>query len=223
MKINRTRRISAIILLFASMATVSVLAGDSSYSTADDPLVSLSYIEEVLKPQLIEQIREELRAEMGMSGTVDLTQVNEKLASLQAALDALGEKNSAQDEKIEQLLADITSLNNENATKDEKINQLLAEISRLDGENAEQNEKIEALENALDELLGDYGIVFLKSGEKIVANGLTQLIIAQGGASSYGDELIKNRPYILYASECVIEFSEDSCVLIRGEYGVEHN
>ncbi len=55
--------VSAVLLIFL-VTGVAVFAA-SDYSSADDPLVTLSYVNDVLIPQLKSEIKAELKAELG--------------------------------------------------------------------------------------------------------------------------------------------------------------
>ncbi len=59
---KKIAKISAVLLILATVLSVCVSA-DSVYSTKDDPLVSLSYVEDVLAPQIVEQVMEKVEAE----------------------------------------------------------------------------------------------------------------------------------------------------------------
>lgn len=58
--------------LLSFLAVVAVLtlfvSADSSYSTAEDPLVSLSYVNNVLKPQIIKDVLNEVKSLYPNSG-----------------------------------------------------------------------------------------------------------------------------------------------------------
>lgn len=59
------------------MLTLFVSA-DSSYSTADDPLVSLSYVNNVLKPQIISEVLNEVKSlypNVGTQSTYTLVEI----------------------------------------------------------------------------------------------------------------------------------------------------
>lgn len=191
MKSSNLRRIPIVFLSLVLAISLSVFATDSKYGTADDPLISLSYVNEVLKPQLIAEVRAQMQSEID-----------------KAVADAL---ENAIDKSNEELL--------------NKISDMEAIIEALKAENTEQsgrldaiNERVDAMEKALDELLGEYGMIFLKKGDKIVSNGITQLIIASGGAESGGDSLENAREYLFVSAGEAITAQKDSYVLLRGNY-----
>ena len=59
---NRTSKLAIAILVLLTALTVCVSA-DGTYSTHDDPLVSLSYVNNVLGPQIMEQVLAKIDAE----------------------------------------------------------------------------------------------------------------------------------------------------------------
>ena len=71
--------------LLSFLAVVAVLtlfvSADSSYSTAEDPLVSLSYVNNVLKPQIIKDVLNEVKSLYPNSGA----QTTYKLVELKRA------------------------------------------------------------------------------------------------------------------------------------------
>ena len=61
----RMNRISKLAVAFSLLLTVLTLcvAADSAYSSVDDPLVSLSYVNDILAPEIVDRVMEKVEAE----------------------------------------------------------------------------------------------------------------------------------------------------------------
>lgn len=64
MKFFNFKKIAILLAILALTLTVSAAGTNNSYDSANDPLVSLSYVEQVLKPQIIEDAKEEIIANL---------------------------------------------------------------------------------------------------------------------------------------------------------------
>ncbi len=59
---NRLSKLSTVFVLLLAALTICVSA-DGVYSSKDDPLVSLSYVNDVLAPEIVAQVMEKVEAE----------------------------------------------------------------------------------------------------------------------------------------------------------------
>lgn len=70
---KRIKKSLTVFIMLLCILTVGVSA-DNVYSTQNDPLVSLSYVNDVLKPQIVAQVMEKIEAEYVK--ITDITSVN---------------------------------------------------------------------------------------------------------------------------------------------------
>ena len=64
MKFFNMKKIALLLVIAALTITVSASNSNSNYDSANDPLVSLSYVEQVLKPEIIASAKADIIAEL---------------------------------------------------------------------------------------------------------------------------------------------------------------
>lgn len=187
MKKTRIFALSAAFATALSAFPMFVSGDEAIYNSEDDPLVSLSYINEVITP--------------------------------------------AYDEKIDELT--------------ETVNELLETVSDLTDALEESENKVAELESAIgtpsESALGQYEVVYLKKGAKILADTPCEIILRSGSAIAVsitvnglnnitdGSELLNAADIPLFNLLLVPRggdgrgiqvTSEDAYVMVRGGYTV---
>ncbi len=78
---NKIKRSVVLFLLLLIASSIVVFAEGDAYVSADDPLVTVSYIDQVVRPQLATQIKEEILAELRAGGIPGGTSAEEGSSS----------------------------------------------------------------------------------------------------------------------------------------------
>ena len=152
-------------LIVSILATGAAYA--ANYDSSTDPLVTLSYLNDVFLPKISEQIS-------GFSSTV--SQINDRVTKLEA-----GGVTSSQLTTIQK---NVTALEGKLTSSEAKISTLETKLSGVET-------KYSALEKKYNELLSKvesggsavYQVVFLNKGEKILTPTGCELILRSGTAT----------------------------------------
>lgn len=165
---KRTKIIIALLaVMLAISAAVTVYA--VGYDSESDPLVALSYITDVFKPQ-VESIIQSAKKEL-----------SDMISALQASTNTL-------DASVKQADSDIDALESANA-------ELKSELDKTKKDNENFQQKIEALESSVADVQDKVGaddskpiynfeVVHLTEGQVLMASDACEIILRSGSASA---------------------------------------
>lgn len=153
--INKSKKLklAAVAAAVAVAGTVTVYA---AYDSSKDPIVSLSYLSQVFKPEVKSELKTELK--------------NEIKSELKTEL-----KSDIKRELESEIAADINSA--VNAAKDAAKNELRSEFDEL------YSEPVQALQEQLDILMNEYETVTLEKGKRLTASAACELLLLSGSAT----------------------------------------
>lgn len=155
MKTSKKLRITAAALAVAMAGAVTVYA---AYDSTKDPIVSLSYLTDVFKPEVKSALKSELSAD-----------VNSAVASAKDSLKS--ELDSAVAAAKDSMKKDFDS------AVAEAEAELLAKIEE------DYSATIEALQSRLDALSNVYETVTLEKGKRLTANAACEIVLLSGSAT----------------------------------------
>ena len=204
MKQKKWKAITSVVLL-AALVAVGFLAIAAEYGTSDDPLVSLSYINNVLAPEISAKVDEIIAEKTGsLTGELD-----SKLAALNKELDGK--------------ISEYTARNADEIVNEAFVNSVADKVAEKVGTaGASQTFKLVKL-NAGQTLTAKVGCeALLRIGTATcVASGSPGLIdITTGGDLAGGKALEKNHLYLCTVDGRGIKATANATLLVCGEYTI---
>lgn len=186
---NKQKRIRIAVVAAAVLVAGTVTVFASGYDSMKDPIVSLSYLTDVFKPELSGELKASLKTEISndlkssvktevsneLKSSIKNEITNELKSSLKTEIkNELGEsvKNSITEEIKTEL---------ESSIKDSLKETLRTEIyNEISGDFAAT---IDALQKQIDVLKNEYEVVTLEKGKKLTANASCEIVVLSGSAS----------------------------------------
>ena len=205
MKQKKWKTITSVLLLCA-LIVVGALAIAAEYGTTDDPLVSLSYLNNVLAPQISEK--------------VDAI-IAEKTASLEDDLD--GKINSISSE-IDDKISQYTSKSSDEIVTDAFVESVAAKVSEKVGSSSGTSSVFALVKLSSGQTLtAKVGCeILLRIGTATcVSSGTPGLIdMTTGGDLAGGKPLEKNHLYLCTVDGRGVKATSNVTALVRGPYTV---
>jgi len=206
MKQNKWKAITCILLL-VTLFVAGFIAIAAEYGTSDDPLVSLSYINNVLAPQISEKVDEIIA---------------EKTESLSSELDSKIESISGE---IDDKLAQYTSKSADELVTDAFVASVADKVAEKVNGNTSSSSSTFALVKlkAGQTITGKVGLeALLRIGTATcVSSGSTGLIdMTTGGVLANGNKLEVNHLYLCTIDGRGIRATSDVTILVRGPYSI---
>ncbi len=206
MKQKKWKALTSVLLLL-SLIVAGFIAIAAEYGTSDDPLVSLSYINNVLAPQISKKVDEVIA---------------EKTDALNAEMD---KKINSVSNEIDDKLSEYTSKSADEIVTDAFIDSVAEKVAQKVPATSEAGSIFKQVKLTSGQTLNtNVGCeVLLRIGTaKCVSSGTTGLIdMTTGGVLSNGTALEKNHLYL-----CTIEggrgvkATSDVTLLVRGPYSI---
>lgn len=205
MKQRKWKAITSILLL-AALITVGFIAIAAEYGTSDDPLVSLSYINNVLAPQISEKVDEIIA---------------EKTGSLESELDS---KINSISGEVEDKIAEYTSKSSDEIVTDAFVQSVADKVAEKTGTSGGTSSTFALVTlNSGQTLTAKVGCeVLLRLGTATcVSSGTPGLIdMTTGGDLAGGKALEKNHLYLCTVDGRGVKATSNITVLVRGPYTV---
>lgn len=210
--------ISTGILLILSLMITGYFAIAAEYGSQDDPLVSLSYITDVLSPDTIKKLEDT---------------VSEKVSSIQSDLDTrINDYENSLDEK----LAGFEKRYSDAALDDEFMEQVAALVAKKLSESGKdgagaydtpsagaswQVVKVESGKTVMLPL-GCEAVLRIGSGTCYSTGTVGLVNLTKGTTAANGDEIAANNLYLVTIdSGRGIKASSDMTILIKGSYTIQ--
>ncbi len=205
MKQKKWKAITTIFLLVA-LVVAGVIAIAAEYGTADDPLVSLSYINNVLAPEISEKVDEIIA---------------EKTSGLSSELDS---KINSISGEIDDKISEYTSKSAEDLVTDAFVANVADKVAAKvgGGSSASSTFALVKLKEG-QTITGKVGMeALLRLGSAAcVSTGTPGLIdMTTGGDLAGGKPLEKNHLYLCTVDGRGIKASSDATLLVRGPYSI---
>lgn len=206
MKQKKWKAITSVVLL-VSLVVVGALAIAAEYGTSDDPLVSLSYINNVLAPEISEKVDEIIA---------------EKTQSLGSDLDA---KINSISSEIEDKISQYTSKSADELLTDAFVNDVAEKVSEKVGAQSSSSPSTFALVKlksgqTITAKVGCEALLRLGTAS-CVSSGTPGLIDMTTGADLAGGKpLEKNHLYLCTVDGRGIKATSDATLLVRGPYTI---
>lgn len=206
MKQKKWKAITSAILL-AALVVAGVLAIAAEYGTSDDPLVSLSYINNVLAPQISEKVDEIIA---------------EKTGALESELDA---KVSSLSGEINDKISEYTSKSSDEIVTDAFVDSVAAKVAEKIGAAQSSSSSTFTLVKLTSgqTLTAKVGCeILLRIGDATcVSSGTPGLIdMTTGGDLAGGKPLEKNHLYLCTVDGRGVKAASNITILVRGPYSV---
>ncbi len=204
MKQKKWKAITSVVLL-AALVAVGFLAIAAEYGTSEDPLVSLSYINNVLAPEISAKVDEIIAEKTGsLTGELD-----SKLAALNKELDGK--------------ISEYTARNADEIVNEAFVNSVADKVAEKVGTaGAAQNFKLVKLTSGqtLTAKVGCEALLRIGTAS-CVASGSPGLIdITTGGDLANGSALEKNHLYLCTVDGRGIKATSNATLLVCGEYTI---
>ncbi len=204
MKQKKWKAITSAVLL-AALVVAGAIAIAAEYGTSDDPLVSLSYINNVLAPQISEKVDEIIA---------------EKTGSLGSELDA---KINSISGEIDDKISEYTSKNAEELVTDAFVSNVAEKVAEKVGSSGTSSTFALVKLKSGQTLTAKVGCeALLRLGSATcVSSGTPGLIdMTTGGDLSGGKSLEKNHLYLCTVDGRGIRATSDATLLVRGPYSI---
>ncbi|MBQ5778210.1 MAG: hypothetical protein IIV97_05280 [Oscillospiraceae bacterium] len=204
MKQKKWKAITSAVLL-AALIAVGAFAIAAEYGTSEDPLVSLSYINNVLAPQISEKVDEIIA---------------EKTGSLSSDLDA---KINSISGEIDDKIAQYTSKNADELINDAFVASVAEKVAgKVGGGSSSATFALVKLKSGqtITAKVGCEALLRLGSAS-CVSSGTPGLIdMTTGGDLAGGKALEKNHIYLCTVDGRGIKATSDATLLVRGPYTI---
>ena len=205
MKQKKWKAITSAALL-AALIAVGFFAIAAEYGTSDDPLVSLSYINNVLSPQISEKVDEIIA---------------EKTGSLEAELDS---KINSISGEISDKISEYTSKSSDELVNDAFIQSVADKVSEKVGATSATSSTFALVKlksgQTITAKVGCEALLRLGSAS-CVSSGTPGLIDMTTGADLAGGKpLEKNHLYLCTVDGRGIKATSDATLLVRGPYSI---
>lgn len=205
MKQKKWKAITSILLL-ATLIAAGALAIAAEYGTSEDPLVSLSYINNVLAPQISDKVDEIIA---------------EKTGSLQTDLDS---KINSISYEIDEKIADYASKSSDEIVTDAFVQSVADKVAEKVGSSGGTSSTFALVKLTSGQTLtAKVGCeVLLRIGNATcVSSGTPGLIDMTNGTDlANGKALEKNHLYLCTVDGRGVKASSDITLLVRGPYTV---
>ncbi len=165
---KKIRIAGAAAVLSLSLAAFSVMtaAEGQTWDPESDPLVSLSYLNEVVLPEN-----------------------DRKLGELTKKLDELTKTVDALSKTVEQKSAAVEALDRENAALKKQADELSSSVAALSREKNELHGELRTLAAAFASSGSGWEVVFLDKGALLAADSPLELILRSGTAEAVSDSI----------------------------------
>lgn len=204
MKQKKWKAITSAVLL-AALVVVGAFAIAAEYGTSEDPLVSLSYINNVLAPQISEKVDEIIA---------------EKTDSLSSDLDA---KINSISGEIDDKIAQYTSKNADELINDAFVASVAEKVAgKVGGDSSSATFSLVKIKKGqtITAKVGCEALLRLGSAS-CVSSGTPGLIdMTTGGDLAGGKSLEKNHLYLCTVDGRGIKATSDATLLVRGPYTI---
>lgn len=205
MKQKKWKAITSILLL-AALVVAGALAIAAEYGTSDDPLVSLSYINNVLAPQISEK--------------VDAI-IAEKTASLEGELDS---KINSISGEIEDKISQYASKSSDEIVTDAFVQSVADKVAEKIGASSGTSSTFALVKlssgQTLTAKVGCEALLRLGTAT-CVSSGTPGLIDMTTGADLAGGKALeKNHLYLCTVDGRGIKATSDATLLVRGPYTI---
>ncbi|MBQ9985881.1 MAG: hypothetical protein IJP38_06190 [Oscillospiraceae bacterium] len=206
MKQKKWKAITSAVLL-AALVVAGALAIAAEYGTSEDPLVSLSYINNVLAPQISEKVDEIIA---------------EKTGALESEIDS---KINSISGEIDDKLSEYTSKSTDEIVTDAFVESVANKVAEKIGSTQTSSSSTFALVklNAGQTLTAKVGCeILLRIGTATcVSSGTPGLIdMTTGGDLAGGKSLEKNHLYLCTVDGRGVKATSNITVLVRGPYSI---
>ncbi len=205
MKQRKWKAITSAVLL-AALVVAGAIAIAAEYGTSEDPLVSLSYINNVLAPEISEKVDEIIA---------------EKTSSLGSELD---EKINSISGEIEDKISQYTSKNAEDLITDAFVADVAAKVAEKVGAQSSSSATFALVKlksgQTITAKVGCEALLRLGTAT-CVSSGTPGLIdMTTGGDLAGGKNLEKNHIYLCTVDGRGIRATSDATLLVRGPYTI---
>ncbi len=205
MKLKNWKAITSVLLL-AALVTAGFIAIAAEYGTSDDPLVSLSYINNVLAPEISAKVDEIIA---------------EKTGSMSGELES---KISAFNSELDGKIAEYTSRSADEIVNDAFVASVAEKVAaKVPSQGTPSSTFTLVKLNSGQTLTAKVGCeVLLRIGTaKCVSSGSLGLIdISTGGELAGGSSLEKNHLYLCTIDGRGVKATSNITILVRGQYTI---
>ncbi len=205
MKLKNWKAITSVLLL-AALVTAGFIAIAAEYGTSDDPLVSLSYINNVLAPEISSKVDEIIA---------------EKTGSISGELES---KISAFNSELDGKIAEYTSRSADEIVNDAFVASVAEKVAaKVPSQGAASSTFALVKLTSGQTLTAKVGCeVLLRIGTATcVASGSPGLIdISTGGELAGGNSLEKNHLYLCTIDGRGVKATSNITILVRGPYSI---